>query len=140
MGRDALAPLLPLKGESFMSRFIWAIGAIIALFICFLIAEHFAREIHFHTGYPRFLFFVGIPLLVILMIFNAHKAMIFVVIGYIIGFLLGIMFGEYIYYPELNYGRHNWWGIWTQWFLIFIAIGLTWEFAVRVKNRRSQKD
>lgn len=107
-----------MKSEVKNSAF-WALGATVALGICFLLSRYIFLYMHKMTQWPFILFVSGLVVIVVAAIFNGRKTMISTPIGYIVGFVLGMLFNADIY--DTGGGLlNNAWIIWTISFVVII--------------------
>ncbi|GHU66402.1 hypothetical protein AGMMS49983_15970 [Clostridia bacterium] len=121
------------------NRAFWAIAALIALYSSFLLCRYIFFALHGMKEYPFDLFLFGLVIIIIAVIFNWKKSMIFTVTGYLGGFAVGILFNT----DGIGQGggqTNNAWIIWTISFVVIVFIGIIIELASgRLKKKISDK-
>ena len=123
-----------MKNISIKKRIISSIAASVLLFICFLLCRYHFFNLHGMKEWPVNLFVFGMIVIIISVIFDSRKVMIFTPAGYMAGFAFGMLFNEDSFDP--GGGRiNNAWIIWTASFLILIAVGVALEIITKKKKQ-----
>ena len=117
-------------------RIIWALGAVVALSLGFLLSRYTFLELHWMMQWPLILYIFGLIVILIAAVFDSRKVMICTGTGYITGFVLGMAFNWDTYHPERGPGvyTNNNWSIWMFSYLFFIAAGIVWEIVRKRKK------
>ncbi|MEY8356373.1 hypothetical protein AALB39_23905 [Lachnospiraceae bacterium 54-53] len=74
------------------NKVVWAIGAVGAFLMGFLLCRYVFPDLHGMKEWPFLLFMAGLITIIIAAIFSARKVMVLTIIGYIGGFVLGMLF------------------------------------------------
>jgi len=118
------------------ARVFWVAGAVIALFISFLLCRYVFYDFHGNNHWSVVMLLIGLVVTGIAAIFDGRTIMICVVIGYIGGFLLGILQGVDRVDPNGSV-INDWWLKWTISFFVIASIGVFWELIDKVIEDRS---
>ena len=120
---------------------LWGAGAVVALFVSYLICDRIYYLLH-NNDWSVVLFWFGMVVILIAAFSGAKKVMICTVAGYVISFIAGIVFNfEYDsvvidgVVMERNYTA---WQIWTVMFLVLIIAGIVWEIIGNTMKKRSK--
>lgn len=132
-----------MKNQLIRNRFIWFVGAFIALCASWVLCRFTFFDLHGNKQWVMLLFIIGLVVLIISAIKDARKVMGCTIVGYIGGFALGIVFGVDVPVDVANTNSgttNNWWFIWTISYLVIIIIGVIWEvLAKRIKSGKVRK-
>lgn len=123
-----------------IKRIYWAIGAVVAFAIAYLLCRFAFYELHQMKQWTNILAAVGFALLIVAVIFNYRKLSIFATLAYVGGFALAMLFNTDGLDP--GGGRtNNAWLIWGIAFVIIILIGVIWEIinSRRIKSKPLKK-
>jgi len=133
-----------MKKATVRDKILWAVGAIVALSICYVLSRHdVLGQWHYMKQWPLILFIFGVGVIFFASFGFFRKVMICTPVGYILGFVAAMLFNND--YPLYNQGvvvelRNNAWQIWAVSFIVIIAASVVWEIVDKlVKRKRSNK-
>ncbi|MCL1863413.1 MAG: hypothetical protein FWF78_07600 [Defluviitaleaceae bacterium] len=123
--------------DVFINRAIWFLLAAAALGVGYYLCGFVFLYLHGMGQWPFILFVFGLIVLFISVVLNGRKIMIFIPLGYVAGFAVGMVLpwevfrlapdGEWYYFDQS-------WVAWTVTYLIFMAVGLIFDF-IKAKRR-----
>jgi len=117
--------------KSKKARIFSVIGAVIALFISFLLCRYVFFEFHGNKQWPVVMLVIGLVVTGIAAIFDGRSIMVCTVAGYLGGFILGILQGV----ESVDHSgsvMNDWWLKWTIAFFVIASIGVFWELIDKI--------